>query len=428
MKTAAHGGWWAGWRRTIRTAWICGSRASSCPRASPARRRGWRHHDVSQCRGESLNFDAPLRSSVIKARVRMPTEVQLESYFNLRAGTVLGGAVTTPDGTVYAAGTIVAANLLLEPGTTLAAGFMADQSITVAPFTPPKGTSLGIFDMQPALSSNLTLAPGSYLPSGSTLRFAGSSVPLRDLDATASRAASGPSRPCCPPVPSRGAFGWPAARIWRRPTRAPCCRPCSWPVAVRSGWRICIISRTCRRTAGRIAHFQRHPNREGRPGHPVRRRLPPDLVLRHLRQARSPAPCGITMATPSSMPWAGRLQPEAGQRSDQSLANGRESVLARVGLLRTAGDGRSVRRLVPGAGRQRLYRRAGQYACRHPGIASGPELSDKRGSGWMSGGYTGTWLWRQGGEDLGQRTAWWINFGTYVPTRSILPFASRASR
>ena len=34
----------------------------------------------------------------------------------------------------------------------------------------------------------------------------------------------------------------------------------------------------------------------------------------------------------------------------------------------------------------------------------------------MSGGYTGTWLWRQGGEDLGQRTAWWINFGTYVPT------------
>ena len=50
------------------------------------------------------------------------------------------------------------------------------------------------------------------------------------------------------------------------------------------------------------------------------------------------------------------------------------------------------------------------------GIASGPELSDKRGSGWMSGGYTGTWLWRQGGEDLGQRTAWWINFGTYVPT------------
>ena len=88
--------------------------------------------------GESLNFDAPLRSSVIKARVRMPTEVQLESYFNLRAGTVLGGAVTTPDGTVYAAGTIVAANLLLEPGTTLAAGFMADQSITVAPFTLPR--------------------------------------------------------------------------------------------------------------------------------------------------------------------------------------------------------------------------------------------------------------------------------------------------
>ena len=49
------------------------------------------------------------------------------------------------------------------------------------------------------------------------------------------------------------------------------------------------------------------------------------------------------------------------------------------------------------------------------GIASGPELSDKRGSGWMSGGYTGTWL-AAGGEDLGQRTAWWINFGTYVPT------------
>src|SRR6202023_1139398 len=27
----------------------------------------------------------------------------------------------------------------------------------------------------------------------------------------------------------------------------------------------------------------------------------------------------------------------------------------------------------------------------------------------------GTWLWRQGGSIAGQSTAWWINFGTYLP-------------
>jgi filamentous hemagglutinin family protein len=31
------------------------------------------------------------------------------------------------------------------------------------------------------------------------------------------------------------------------------------------------------------------------------------------------------------------------------------------------------------------------------------------------------WLWRQGGAIAGQQTAWWINFGTYIPTSITLP-------
>ena len=128
------------------------------------------------------------------------------------------------------------------------------------------------------------------------------------------------------------------------------------------------------------------------------------------------APCGITMATPSQCPGAGRLQPEAGQRSGPVPGEWPRVRPGRgVGRYEPLVTGGQYAAWYPEQGGN-VYRRAGQYACRHRGIASGPELSDKRGSGWMSGGYTGTWLWRQGGEDLGQRTAWWINFGTYVPT------------
>ena len=33
--------------------------------------------------------------------------------------------------------------------------------------------------------------------------------------------------------------------------------------------------------------------------------------------------------------------------------------------------------------------------------------------------YVGSWLWRQGGNEVGQSTAWWINFGTYVPQQQL---------
>ena len=93
------------------------------------------------------------------------------------------------------------------------------------------------------------------------------------------------------------------------------------------------------------------------------------------------APCGITMATPFSMPWAGRLQPEAGQRSDQSQANGRESVLGAGRPATNPGDGGQYAAWYPEQGGN-VYRRAGQYACRHPGIASGrscPTSADRAG-------------------------------------------------
>ena len=269
--------------------------------------------------------------------------------------------------------------------------------------------------MQPALSSNLTLAPGSIAIGFDVALCRQQRAPAR----SGRQWQAGRIWAVAPMLPA-GTESWSlrlagGADLASADTRA-CCRPC-WPVAVRSGWRICIISRTCRRTAGRIAHFQRHPNREGRPGHPVRRRLPPDLVLRHLHGRHAVRPrAGSRWQPRPQCPGAGRLQPEAGQRSGPvpgewpRVRPGRGS--ARYEPLVTAVS-------TPPGTRSRAatsYRRAGQYACRHPGIASGPELSDKRGSGWMSGGYTGTWLWRQGGEDLGQRTAWWINFGTYVPT------------
>ena len=234
----------------------------------------------------------------------MPTEVQLESYFNLRAGTVLGGAVTTPDGTVYAAGTIVAANLLLEPGTTLAAGFMADQSITVAPFTLPKGTSLGIFDMQPALSSNLTLAPGSYLPSGSTLRFAGSSVPLRDLDANGKQGRIWAVAPMLP----AGTESWSLRLAGGADLASADTRALLPSMQLAGGGQVRLADLHYQQDLSEDGWANRPFSASSEPGRATWTSCPAATSARprstaSTRQARSPAPCGITMATPSSMPW-----------------------------------------------------------------------------------------------------------------------------
>ena len=281
--------------------------------------------------------------------------------------------------------------------------------------------------MQPALSSNLTLAPGSYLPSGSTLRFAGSSVPLRDLDANGKQ-----------------------GRIWAVAPMLPAGTE-SWSLRLAGGADLASADTRALLPSMQLAgggqvrladlHYQQDLSEDGWANRPFSASsepgratwtscpaaTPPDLVLRHLHGRHAVRPrAGSRWQPRPQCPGAGRLNLKRASDPDQSWRMAASPSWARVGPLRTAGDGRSVRRLVPGAGRQRLYRRAGQYACRHRGIASGPELSDKRGSGWMSGGYTGTWLWRQGGEDLGQRTAWWINFGTCADR--VLFFHSPAGR
>ncbi|MCH1998996.1 hypothetical protein L7Q78_39970, partial [Achromobacter xylosoxidans] len=50
------------------------------------------------------------------------------------------------------------------------------------------------------------------------------------------------------------------------------------------------------------------------------------------------------------------------------------------------------------------------------GLPSKFDGQDPRGAAPAPGSYPGYWLWRQGGAGIGQQTAWWINFGTYLPS------------
>ena len=335
------------------------------PKSITARRRGWCHHDVPQCRGRI----AELRRAAALQRHQGP-----------RAHADRGPT-----------------RELFQPA--LARCWAARSPRPTARSTPrvPSSPPTCCWSREPRWppASWLTRALRRLSPCPRARRWASSTCSLRcratdpgagflsaigfDVALCRQQRAparsgrqwqAGPHRAVAPMLPAgteSWSFGWPAARIWRRPTRAPA-----------------AVHATGRRRPGPLAdlHYQQDLSggTAGRsPIFSVIRTGKGDLDILSggdFRQTSfygiytagtQSAPCGITMATPFSMPWGGT--PTTLKRAsdpDQSQANGRESVLgagsARHEPLVTGGQ---YAAWYPEQGGN-VYRRAGQYACRHP--------------------------------------------------------------
>ncbi|MDC8757971.1 filamentous haemagglutinin family protein [Janthinobacterium fluminis] len=122
---------------------------------------------------------------------------------------------------------------------------------------------------------------------------------------------------------------------------------------------------------------------------------------------------------------------EAAQRFDLPRARPWVGALEGLGLSVLGGYGGNFEHLVSGA--QSLYRawypeHGGNLLLRAQGAVKGDTLGDKAGGrraeafGYLrdhlDSSAIGSWLWRQGSGSTGGGvpTAWWINFGTYVPS------------
>ncbi|WP_238889764.1 filamentous hemagglutinin family protein [Achromobacter insuavis] len=367
---------------------------------------------------ESLNFDLPIRANTIQPHSRLPAQVELSQPLTLAAGTVLGADVWAADGTLYAKGSLLPGALALTAGAKLGAGMALDQVISVQPFTVPKGTPLSIFGAPLALARDLPLAAGAYLPSGTDLRFGNPTIDLRDLNAD-------------------GVQG----RIWAVAPMLPA-GASSWSLRLAGGADLdsadtrALLPASQLGDRGHVKLSDPHYQQDltfgflgESPIFSVIRTGRGDLDILAGGNFQQGSYYGIyTAGTPSDVVRDAQGNPvlDALGREAYNLPRGYDDMTtANEGYGSVLGSG--------GANYEPLVT-GGQYAAWYPehggnllvnvqgnmrgatrGMAAKIDGQDPRGATAAPGSYPGYWLWRQGGADIGQQTAWWINFGTYMP-------------
>ncbi|CAB3890257.1 hypothetical protein LMG26846_03963 [Achromobacter insuavis] len=377
---------------------------------------------------ESLNFDLPINANTIKANSRLPAQVELSQPLTLAAGTVLEADIRAADGTLYAKGSVLRADLALTAGARLGAGLVLNQAIPVRAFTVPKGTPLSIFSSLLTLSGDLSLAAGAYLPGGTDLRFRSATVDLRDLN-------------------DEGVQG----RIW---AVAPMLKAgaSSWSLRLAGGADLdsadtrALLPASGLGGRGNLKLSDPHYLKDlgidlgiidqggmllgETPIFSVIRTGRGDLDILAGGNFQQGSYYGIyTAGTPSDTVRDAQGNPilDALGRDAYNLPRSeveRRNQLEGYGSVLGAGaasyeplvTGDQYAAWYPERGGNVLVNVQGDMRGAIRGMPASTYGADARGASAAPGSYPGYWLWRQGGREIGLQTAWWINFGTYLPT------------
>ncbi|WP_219135884.1 filamentous haemagglutinin family protein [Janthinobacterium sp. UMAB-60] len=150
--------------------------------------------------GTSVNFAVPMKPMQLRGGTLLATRATLTDELNLPAGSVLGGAVRNPDGSVlYAAGSVLQKALTLSSGMQLDPGLRLPGAAKVAAMLWPANVALPFPEGKPmdtgdsvnlvngvVLASALALDKGSVLPAGTLVKLPGDAtmVSLRTEDGT----------------------------------------------------------------------------------------------------------------------------------------------------------------------------------------------------------------------------------------------------
>lgn len=368
---------------------------------------------------ESLNFDLPIQPNTIKANARLPAQVELAQSLTLAVGTVLEADVRAADGTLYAKGSVLPAALTLTAGARLGAGMALNQAVAVRAFTVPKGTRLSIFNAPLALAADLPLAAGAYLPSGTDLRFNGSTVELRDLNADGVQGRIW----AVAPMLGRGASSWSlrlagGADLDSADTRA--LLP-AFQLGDRGHVKLSDPHYLQDLSFGLLGES---------PIFSVIRTGRGDLDILAGGNFQQGSYYGIyTAGTPSDavrdaqgnpiLDALGRDAYNLPRAYDElmSQTDGYGSVLgAAAASYEPLVTGGQYGAWYPERGGDLLLNVQGDMRGAVRGLPSKFDGPDPRGAAPAPGSYPGYWLWRQGGAGIGQQAAWWINFGTYLPS------------
>ncbi|QYG05320.1 filamentous haemagglutinin family protein [Janthinobacterium sp. PAMC25594] len=150
--------------------------------------------------GTSVNFAVPMKPMQLRGGTLLATRATLTDELNLPAGSVLGGAVRNPDGSVlYAAGSVLQKALTLSSGMQLDPGLRLPGAAKVAAMLWPANVALPFPEGKPmdtgdsvnlvngvVLASALALDKGSVLPAGTLVKLPGGAtmVALRAADSS----------------------------------------------------------------------------------------------------------------------------------------------------------------------------------------------------------------------------------------------------
>ncbi|MCK9916037.1 filamentous hemagglutinin family protein [Microbacteriaceae bacterium K1510] len=361
----------------------------------------------------SLNYDIPIRATTLRTGMVIPIDVVTSGALSLPAGTVLRADVTLPGGTILNAGTILNSATALPPGTRLGAGSLVPTSLGetfgVQAMTVSAGTPLNIFaEMFLNLSTNVTLKAGAFIPSNSSLEFmSGTEVDLRPTGPDGKQGKSYVVAPMLVP----GSL--------------------SWDISLVAGGDLAAADRRMLRTKsdlgdrGNMTLSDLHYMPDVTFGvslapmiTSVIRTGTGDLSLLAGGNYNQISLYGIYTAGTQSAPildenganpynlprgkWSEELDWMTFQRSVLGMYFG--SYSPEYEALVT---GDNYQAWYPEHGGNLLVAAQGNMAGAIQNGASYPVTSNLSS-------LAGNWLWRQGGEEGGQKTAWWINFGTYA--------------
>ncbi|HFF2356436.1 TPA: filamentous hemagglutinin family protein [Pseudomonas aeruginosa] len=404
--------------------------------------------------GKTLNFELPIKAMTLAAGTRLPVEAVLSQPLQLPAGTVLEGALLDAAGNLLRpAGSLLGEALDLPAGTRLGAGSRLPLATPVTGMTWPGGVPLpgratlandevdGV-----RLAGGLALRAGAFLPAGSDIRLpdGAASVDVRPAGAVSHNWAIAP-------MLAAGSQSWSVRLVAGADLQA--ADPRLTDPRSSGQMRLADTHYGMRRipaAGGGLVWTQEGVDNWGdpslKPGDP----LDPEAL-------GYPTICDDfpTWCAASSDDYALEAEPYASRFSVLRTGTGDLDLFA-AGNLRmdspfgvyTAGtasavdssynlararDGGSVLR-DPALGGYEQWVDGGEqslYSAWYPALGGNLTLAvggDLRGDvlGRLSGavpnaGYdsaaVGNWLWRQGsGSTAGtaDRTAWWINFGTYA--------------
>jgi filamentous hemagglutinin family protein len=400
----------------------------------------------NETRDVSLNYAITIATASVAANTVIPFAAKLttdSADFGVvtipSGGFVTTASITTPSGTVIPAGTFLAGGTQIPPGSTFAAGSVFPVSVQVANNTVvPAGTPLSIFNDSNAtltLNANTAVLPvNAFLPSGTAPQFetsAGAIVQTLDLRPLGAEGAPATVQgylyalsPLLPAGTQSFSLGFVSGA-----DQASANVNTVLPTAVLNGGALAPQANTAGAAPGTTLIDDQHyvtnsfnvvegggfPN----PAFSVIRTGTGNLSFAEGGNFDQTSFYGIyTAGTQSPLP--------GGAAANAPFDLAREPYVANNGLVEsgiTPGAATTPINMIDSSTYQANYPTdGGNLVLNTQGSATGdvyggttsPTSNGLLQNGLISSDGVGNWLWRQGGAGLGQSTAWWINFGTFV--------------